>query len=185
MKKLMAFGLLLTAVCYSCKKDGSSAPHRSGNYITASINGVHVAFDSLADAYVDTVSNVVIVSGFVGVPKIDTPMYSGNYQQTLSDYMYLWIGYEYGKPISTGEYSDTAMHYWMDLNYATFINITSRPNYSRYGDVPSRSFATATVTSVADSVIEGTFQGTVYSHDDPLKMVIIKDGKFKAKMWHQ
>ncbi|MDO6432912.1 DUF5025 domain-containing protein [Flavitalea sp. BT771] len=185
MKKLMAFGLLLTAVCYSCKKDASSAPHSSGNYITATIDGVHVSFDSLADAYVDTVTSVVVLSGFVGVPKTDTLMYSGGFQQTLSDYIYLWIGYEYGKPISTGEYHDTAMHYWVDLNYAKYINTTSRPNYYLYGDVTSRSSAMATVTSVADSVIEGTFQGTVYAHDDPSKMVIIKDGKFKAKMWHQ
>jgi len=179
MKKLWFAVLLLAAICYSCKKDVRRPPE---NYIEATINGVRVEFDTLVTALVDSNVQLLELSGYKGVPGMDTLFYSGGYQQTFSDFILLRIGYAYGSPLAEGAHTDTALlrKDLALLYYGQYLNFTSQPNYYIYLDFPF-SEVKATVTSVANDVIQGTFQGTIYGQTSTDKSVVIKDGRFRVK----
>lgn len=181
MKKMYSTVLLLAIAAYSCSKD-AHGPART-SYIEATVNGVRVEFDSLTTAWIDPSYQLIEMSGYKGVPRTDTLLFSGGYQQTLSDFILLRLGYAYGGAFTTGNFSDTAL-LRKDvalLYYGKYTNFTNQPNYDIYVDLPFSS-VTATVTSVADSVIQGTFQGTTYGETNTSQQVVIKDGKFRVKM---
>ncbi|HVU57909.1 MAG TPA: DUF5025 domain-containing protein [Puia sp.] len=180
MKKLWFAGLLLLAVCYSCKKDVRRPPE---SYIEATINGVHVEFDTLVTALVDSSVQLIELSAYRGVPGMDTLIYSGGFQQTLSDFILLRIGYAHGSPIAAGARSDTALlrKDLALLYYGQYQNFTNQPNYYIYLDYPF-SAVKASVTSVANNVIQGTFEGTIYEESNTNNTVVIKDGRFRVRM---
>jgi len=181
MKKLWFAGLLLAAIGYSsCKKDVQKSP---ANYIQATINGVRVEFDTLVTALVDSNVQLLELSAYKGVPGMDTLFYSGGYQQTFSDFILLRIGYAYGSPVASGLHYDTALQRkdLALLYYGEYLNFTNQPNYNIYLDFPF-SEVKATVTSVANNVIQGTFQGTIYGQTNTSNSVVIKDGRFRVKL---
>ncbi|HVV02567.1 MAG TPA: DUF5025 domain-containing protein [Puia sp.] len=180
MKKLWFAGLLLVAIGYSCKKDVHTPP---ANYIEATINGVRVEFDSLVTALVDSNVQLLELSGYKGVPGMDTVFYSGGYQQTFSDFILLRIGYTYGSPVVEGARTDTALlrKDLALLYYGQYLNFTTQPNYYIYLDFPF-SEVKATVTSVANNVIQGTFEGTIYGQTNTSTSVVVKDGRFRVQM---
>ncbi|MBN8855674.1 MAG: hypothetical protein BGO55_23145 [Sphingobacteriales bacterium 50-39] len=180
MKKLWFAGLLLAAIGSACKKDVHTAP---ASYIEASINGVRVQFDTLVTALVDSSVQLIELSAYKGVPGMDTLIYSGGYQQTLSDFILLRIGYAHGNPVAAGARSDTALlrKDLALLYYGQYLNFTNQPNYDIYLDYPF-SQVKATVTSVANNVIQGTFQGTIFAQSNTNNSVVIKDGRFRVKL---
>jgi hypothetical protein len=180
MKKLGFAGLLLMIIGYSCKKDVHTP---STSYIEATINGVHVQFDTLVTALVDSSVQLLELSAYKGVSKLDTLVYSGGYQQTLSDFILLRIGYTYGSPVLAGLRSDTALMRkdLALLYYGQYLNFTNQPNYSIFLDYPF-SEVKATVTSVSNAVIEGTFQGTVYGQTNSNNSVVITNGRFRVNL---
>lgn len=180
MKKLSFAVLLLVTIGSSCKKDAGTP---QTNHMEATINGVRVEFDSLVTALVDSSVGLLELSGYKGVSGMDTLFYSGGYQQTLSDFILLRIGYSYGSPVGAGARSDTAVlrKDLALLYYGQYLNFTNQPNYHIYFDFPF-SEVKATVTSVANNMIQGTFQGTIYEQTNTSNSVVIKDGRFRVKL---
>lgn len=182
MKKLWFAGLLLITVAAgtSCKKDVQRGPE---SYIQATINGVHVEFDSLVTALVDSSVQLIELSAYRGVPGMDTLIYSGGYQQTLSDFILLRIGYLHGSPVAAGARSDTAVlrKDLALLYYGQYLNFTNQPNYDIYLDFPF-SAVKATVTSAANDVIEGTFEGTIYEESNSSRIASVTNGRFRVKL---
>lgn len=192
MRSIIAFGLLLLIIAYSCSKDAPSAAsnppgftsHPSQGTITATVNGTNTIFDTLAQAFVDTGLQLIHVAGFRGVPKTDTPWFSDGFQETASDYIYLRIGYDYGIPISPGIHTDTGYQQgkWADLRYGKYLYTTYKPQYQLYMEQIVNSHIRALVTSVADSVISGTFSGDLFVDGDPNRKVSVTNGQFKVRM---
>jgi hypothetical protein len=180
MKKFWFAGLLLIIIGYSCKKEVHSP---SGSYIAATINGERVEFDSLVTALVDSSVQLLELSAYKGVPGTDTVFYSGGYQQTLSDFILLRIGYINGSPVNAGARTDTALlrKDLALLYYGQFQNFTNQPNYTVFLDYPF-SEVKATVTSVANHVVQGTFQGTIYEQTNSNNKVVITNGSFRVSL---
>jgi hypothetical protein len=178
MKKLGIAGLLLVVLGYACKKEVHKAP---ASYIIATIDGVQVEFDSLVTVLVDSSVQLLELSAYKGLPSLDTLVYSGGYQQTLSDFILLRMGYTNGNPVAAGIRTDTAMlrKDLALLYYGQYLNFTNQPNYYVYVDYPF-SAVNATITSVSNNIIQGEFQGTIYSETNTSDAVKITNGRFRA-----
>jgi hypothetical protein len=180
MRKIWFAVLLLVALSDACKKEVHTLPV---NYVVATIDGVQVEFDSLVTGLVDSSVQLLEVSAYRGIPKLDTLDYSGSYQQTFSDFILLRIGYTNGHPVSAGARTDTAQlrKDLALLYYGQFLNFTNQPNYDIYLDYPF-SGVTATVTSSENNVIQGSFQGTIYAETNTNNSTKITNGRFRVKL---
>ena len=197
MKNIVIPIALLLMTVAACKKDASSPAKASSAestyYITATIDGTNVTFDTLAMAYSfgGVTSGSLQITGFASRSNDSATIFSGNFPETLANFIDLAIGYDSLPAI--GNYTDTGIvgENWCYLAYSKYINTTYQPNYEFYINssywAPTSTFAT--VTALTDSTIEGTFYGKVYFGNnsynlatDSTRHITITNGKFYVKI---
>lgn len=174
MKRLLLI-LCVSVLLFSCKKEYSYEGGPASNptyYLTATVDGVPLKFnvDNEATYTISGGTNALELIGFASADPND------NTNITLD------IHYD-ATPPGVGTYTGQTSN-----NFVTGVYDYNDPNtiYSTGLNNVSVSPLTITITSITNTVVEGTFSGAFYATDpsttlikSPPSYILITEGKFR------